>query len=85
MLDNMTPEEQSRFAYLESQRAKYLEDYEIIGQHEAKHFTGEFDDGGNKVYKKKAVYTGMFPQLVLRKKWKSTSKYNVDGSLKEAV
>lgn len=66
-------------------RDKYLENYDVIGQHTAKHWTGERDEAGKKIYKEKGVYTGIFPQLRLRKLWKSDNKYNPDGTLVDPV
>ena len=65
-------------------RDNYLLDYEVVGDHTAKHFTGEYDDNGDKIFKDKEVYTGMFQQLILRKKWKDATKYNPDGTMKDA-
>ena len=87
MIENnvqMTQEQQREMARLSVLRDKYLQDYDTVGQHVAKYFTGTFDEDGEKIYKSKGVYTGMFPQLVLRKKWKDTTKYNPDGTMKDA-
>ena len=78
---NMTEDQQREMNRLSMLRDKYLQDYDIVGQHVAKHFTGTYDDDGEKIYKSKGVYTGMFPQLVIRKKWNSDNKYNPDGTL----
>lgn len=79
----MTQEQQTEMARLSVLRDKYLQDYEIVGQHAAKYFTVKWDEAREKIFKSRGVYTGMFPQLVLRKKWKDTTKYNPDGTLKD--
>lgn len=80
----MTPEQQKQMQYLHELRVDYLSNYETLATHTAKYFTNKWNEAGDKVFKDKAVYTGMFPQLRLKKIWKSDNKYNADGTLKDA-
>ena len=85
-----TEDEIKQIQHLAHLRDVYLQDYTRVADHVAKQPTfdseGDMvrDDEGNKVYEEKPVMTGIFPQLRLRKVWKSDNKYNANGSLKDA-